>query len=359
MACYRYPRKARIRVVSESVVEVTFCKVKGFDYNAGQHLSLCIPEIDMSSHPFSIATCPRMNHGSVLIRKAGNWTRALHHLASQQKEVSILLEGPNGSPNIDIFDTTRYQSVLLLSGGIGITPIQSICNQLIYEQSKGVRDLKKIRCVWTDRDPVLVKNADVVRRNSSVHLQVPPVDWEHHDLQSLASGSIYWDTQSFATNMAPVLLSIFPPGKQTDQELNEEYEVPFDPFELSPTASLQEKAASAADLSRPSVAEDSTFRDAFQDPSVHKILDLQVYLTSRDQGNNTLPELAHLPFIHSGRPNIPKIFGDMREEALQSGLTRVAVFVCAPARLALVCQNACVKFSDDKLQFDIHLEYQD
>ena len=357
MACYRYPRKARIRVVSDSVVEVTFPKVKGFDYNAGQHISICIPQIDMSAHPFSIATCPRMSNVSVLIRKAGNWTRALHHLASEQKEVSILVEGPNGSPNIDIFDMKRYQSVLLLSGGIGVTPIQSICNQLIYEHSKGLRDLKKIRVVWTDRDPVLVKDADVVRRNSSHHLQIPPKDVEINDLQSLASGSLYWDNQSFATDMASALLSHFPPSRQSDQELEEAYEVPFDE---SPAPSRRQKPASVAEASRPrSAADDSTFRDAFRDPAVSKVLELQVYLTSRQPSNNVLPGLEHLPFIHFGRPDIPKIFADMREDALESGLTRVAVFVCAPARLALICQNACVQFSDDTLQFDVHLEYQD
>jgi predicted ferric reductase len=154
MACCRYPRRGRIRIISSSVVELSFPKTKGFDYNAGQHLSIAVPELSIFEwHPFSIATCPRQKNVTILIRVAGDWTSALYELAERKSEVSILVEGPNGSPNVDIF-SDRYKSFLLFSGGIGITPIQSMCNQLVYDFSKGRRDLNRIRMCWTERDPV-------------------------------------------------------------------------------------------------------------------------------------------------------------------------------------------------------------
>lgn len=40
---------------------------------------------------------------------------------------------------------------MLISGGVGITPLQSICNNLIYEHLRG-RDLKKIFFIWSVKD---------------------------------------------------------------------------------------------------------------------------------------------------------------------------------------------------------------
>ena len=45
----------------------------------------------------------------------------------------------------------RYKLVLLISGGIGITPMQSVCNQLIDEHERG-RPLDLIWFTWTCRD---------------------------------------------------------------------------------------------------------------------------------------------------------------------------------------------------------------
>ena len=36
-------------------------------------------------------------------------------------------------------------------GGIGITPMQSICNQLLHEETQG-RPIKKIIFIWSIRD---------------------------------------------------------------------------------------------------------------------------------------------------------------------------------------------------------------
>lgn len=352
MACFRYPRQARIRVVSDSVVELSFPKTESFDYNAGQHLSIAVPEIvgaGLEFHPFSIATCPRQPNVSIMVRVAGDWTKALYKLAKEKSEVSVLVEGPNGSPNIDIF-SNRYKSFLLFSGGIGITPIQSMCNQLVYEQSKGKRDLEKIRVCWTERDPVAIEGTDVVRRAStSCHFQ-PEVDLENLDLRTIASNSVFNDGQSHGTDIASTLLALVPPSRRTDADLEQDYPIPSGTMDRKKPKRLQNAPKKGEGPS-----DESTFRGAFNNPALEDILDMQVYLTSK-QANAAL---QNLPFCHMGRPDIDQIFADMRDEALQSGLSRVAVIVCAPARLAHVLQCACVKYSDADLQYDFHMEYQD
>jgi len=123
MACCRYPRTARLRVISETVVELSFPKTATFDYSPLQHVSIAVPELSMMEwHPFSIASSPRQPNVTLLIRDCGpgTWTNSLFKLAKEKSEVSVLIEGPNGSPNIDVFSNS-YKSYLMFSGGIGIT----------------------------------------------------------------------------------------------------------------------------------------------------------------------------------------------------------------------------------------------
>ena len=44
--------------------------------------------------------------------------------------IKFLFEGPYGSPAVDIYGGS-YQMFLLISGGIGITPMQSVVNSLV------------------------------------------------------------------------------------------------------------------------------------------------------------------------------------------------------------------------------------
>ena len=44
--------------------------------------------------------------------------------------IKFLFEGPYGSPAVDIYGDS-YQMFLLISGGIGITPMQSVVNSLV------------------------------------------------------------------------------------------------------------------------------------------------------------------------------------------------------------------------------------
>lgn len=58
--------------------------------------------------------------------------------------------GPYGNSRV-IIDDPKYKYFLLVTGGIGITPLQSICNDLIVQKFRG-RDIKKIKFIWAVRD---------------------------------------------------------------------------------------------------------------------------------------------------------------------------------------------------------------
>ena len=120
MAQCRYPKDASIKAISDSVVEIKFPKLPGFDYNPGQYIYIAIPELSwLEFHPFSISSSPKQSFVTLHIRRAGNWTNALHRLAQKKTETSILIEGPYGNLNVDLFGNDRYKHVVLVCGGIG------------------------------------------------------------------------------------------------------------------------------------------------------------------------------------------------------------------------------------------------
>lgn len=120
MAHCRYPKKASIKTVSDSVVEISFPKLQGFDYNPGQYIYIAIPELSwFEFHPFSISSGPKELTVTLHIRKTGNWTSALHKFAQTKSEISLLIEGPYGNLTVDLFGNDRYKHVVLVSGGIG------------------------------------------------------------------------------------------------------------------------------------------------------------------------------------------------------------------------------------------------
>ena len=372
MSLCRYPRQASVRIISESVVEVCFPKAAGFDYNPGQYIYIAIPELSLFEwHPFSLSSSPEQKIVTLHIRKAGDWTSALYDLAKKKMEVSILLEGPYGSVGVDLA-SDRYKMVMLFSGGIGVTPMQALCNQLMYEQSTGLRDLKKLSFVWIERDPNEMKKVDVVRRQAKEAVDLVPVDVDvEQGLQTLVRHD----------SIATMLLSMVPPSDITDTKLQEDYasSVLHEDGSHYLSRSVRAQPSRNTTLSyrergehftcrAPSLLRDgqdtvcqSVLDTAYNgrgggdedvdEDSHHEVLDLQVFLTARDAPNT--PLTTALPFVQYGRPDMDKLFREMRDEALAK---RVAVCVCAPEILVAICQKACIKYSDAMMRFDIHAE---
>lgn len=153
---YNYSKRKQVLAVRlpSNVVRLTFLK-EGFNYKAGQYCFICVPGVTCFEwHPFSLSSSPHENKVSIHIRVLGDWTKKLYDHIDTVKIINVFIDGPYGSPSLDI-DGMKYTHFLLVSGGIGITPMQSICNYLIYQSRMG-RDLKKVMFVWSVRDLFMV-----------------------------------------------------------------------------------------------------------------------------------------------------------------------------------------------------------
>jgi len=404
MPLFRNPRCANIRIISDSVIELCFPKTDGFDYNPGQYIYLAVPELSIFEwHPFSLSSCPGQKIVTLHIRKCGSWTSDLYSLAKEKTQIKVLMEGPYGSVGVDLL-SDRYKMVMLFAGGIGVTPMQAICNHLMSEQSIGKRELKKLSFIWVERDPVVMKGVDVVRCTSNVYYSSSRHLNRQNSKQNHKGDAAAEVESDHTIGIASTLLSMVATSNVTDEEFEQQY--PSEEFadldnafdendctslhndsngsflsqirawrRLSTSTSQVSKAVELdSDIEQGIVSENDTNTCAYdvddEETLVRKAynmgiiaddhqvdgfqaLDLQVYLTGKLDANSMV---AQLPFVHLNRPDVKKLFADMRSDAISNGEKHVAVCICAPARLVKICRKACVKYSDRKVQFDFHEE---
>lgn len=156
----------RFRVVPDvlsapSAPASTLADAKTFAHEQGQYVFVNVPEIALLEfHPFSISSSPLDEASSCHIKSmgTGTWTGRLHALAQKlEKEgglpPTVNVDGPYGLP----FAFRQHTKILLMAGGIGITPLHSILRTLLLLSlsPEGLGNdccLKAVRLVWSVRD---------------------------------------------------------------------------------------------------------------------------------------------------------------------------------------------------------------
>lgn len=113
---------------------------------AGQHVRLRVffDGRPFESHPLTILNAnasttvlppssPTSTGITLGARAAGDWSRALNHLAAEHAEggdvrVSVMLDGPYGGLTFDLGD---FESVLLVAGGSGATFTVGVLDDIV------------------------------------------------------------------------------------------------------------------------------------------------------------------------------------------------------------------------------------
>ena len=115
---------------------------EGIHFSSGQYVFISLPMLSsVESHPFNIASAPTDRYTTCYIKSMGpnTFTGKLHDDLAKSLETSetkplplryipIRVEGPYGLP----FEHKSVSSLLLLAGGIGITPPPILRNLLCY-----------------------------------------------------------------------------------------------------------------------------------------------------------------------------------------------------------------------------------
>jgi NADPH oxidase len=191
MAGCCYPHKAKLELVTPEIVQVSFKKPDGFQYNGGQFVQIAFPDLGVFAfHPISISSSPHEPLVTLHVRGLGNWAKSLVELAKTKDMVPVLIEGPYGSLSVDLDDDGRYQMAVFLSGGIGATHCQSVAKSLLNDHRNG-RKLKHLRFVWAIRDLDMLKTmAPLENPTRPVELELSTTAFDMSTSSHLGDGDV-------------------------------------------------------------------------------------------------------------------------------------------------------------------------
>ncbi|RXH77695.1 hypothetical protein DVH24_039666 [Malus domestica] len=134
-----------VRSFPSNAIEHILPKDPGLKYTPTSVIFVKVPSISKYQwHSFSIVSSSRVDENtmSVLIKSEGSWTSSLSNMiqtrqetySDQLKYIPIAVEGPYGLVSMD---SLGYDSLMLVAGGIGITPFLSILQELAsFENSR-------------------------------------------------------------------------------------------------------------------------------------------------------------------------------------------------------------------------------
>lgn len=135
-----------VKMPTEDVREITMKPVNGerMDYKAGQYgfFRFVKSEVTSEAHPFSFSSAPSAEKETltVMIKEDGDFTSSLDRVDIGDK---VTIEGPYGNFYPDEIADNEGRPMLLLSGGIGVTPNLSVLREEVAKNSD-----RRIAFVW-------------------------------------------------------------------------------------------------------------------------------------------------------------------------------------------------------------------
>lgn len=127
-------------------VYVTGRDMASFKYQAGQYSNLNFLDMKRwwSKHPFSISTAYNGDHIRFSIKNSGDFTQTIPQL---KPGTTIFLDGPLG---LFIPELATREKLLMIAGGIGITPLRAMIEELTPKQT----DIMLLYAIKSSQDMV-------------------------------------------------------------------------------------------------------------------------------------------------------------------------------------------------------------
>ncbi|XP_019413694.1 PREDICTED: ferric reduction oxidase 2-like [Lupinus angustifolius] len=159
------------RILSCETVELNFSKGHELTYNPTSTMFLNIPSISkLQWHPFTVTSNSNLEQEklSVVIKSEGTWTQKLYKLLSSPSTIDRLgvsIEGPYGPASTNYL---RYDILVLISGGSGITPFISIIREFIFLNIKFKCKTPKIMLIYVFRRSSYLSMIDLILPISTI-----------------------------------------------------------------------------------------------------------------------------------------------------------------------------------------------
>ncbi|XP_011043858.1 PREDICTED: ferric reduction oxidase 2-like isoform X2 [Populus euphratica] len=128
-------RSVAARILPCETVELNFSKNSELSYAPTSIAFINVPSISrIQWHPFTVTSNSNMDSDklSIVIKREGSWSHKLYQILSSPStnRLEVAIEGPYGPPSTNF---TRYERLVLVSGGSGITPFISIIREIIFK----------------------------------------------------------------------------------------------------------------------------------------------------------------------------------------------------------------------------------
>ncbi|XP_022987228.1 ferric reduction oxidase 8, mitochondrial [Cucurbita maxima] len=126
------------RVLPCKAVELTLPKDQRLKYKPTSVVYVKIPRISRFEwHAFSLISSSSVDDEtiSIVVKCNKSWTKSLYEIINTEREgesdqlkcISVAVEGPYGPASLDFL---RYDHLILIAGGIGVTPLLSILQEI-------------------------------------------------------------------------------------------------------------------------------------------------------------------------------------------------------------------------------------
>lgn len=307
-------KSAKVHQLPADVVRVSFSR-DSFRFKGGQYVNLYIPKVSRFEwHPFSISSGPADETVTIHIRALGNWSRKLHEVAGVTRDMQVYIEGPLGMPSVDVEGDT-YKVFALISGGIGVTPLQSVYRELVEQAARG-REIKKVLFIWSVRDRFLID-------------------------------SVY--DRSFARKLPSELPTSFQPDNITDAVAK---------YGSGDSIENEGGTIDVVTVDLEGGVEHGANRRAGEQLS--DLFDLKFHLTNprpEEEFADANVNINGVNDLEFGRARFLEALEKLRDHAIANEEKKVAVLTCGPDSLTRDVRIAAKTASKDGVRFDVHIEH--
>ncbi|XAR50232.1 Ferric-chelate reductase (NADH) [Bertholletia excelsa] len=212
------------RIFPCKAIELILPKDPRLVYTPKSTIFIKIPSIStLQWHSFSLSSSSNIDEHtmSVIIRCDGWWTRALYNLVqagpgshdNQTKCLPVAVEGPYGPASLDFL---RYDSLLLIAGGIGITPLLSILHEIDSIRNSSIgrfpAQVQLIYVVKKSQDICLLDSVLPLLLNQAseqFHPKVKVLQYSNYAPQKIGNSLFVAAIVGFSSTMFIILLSCF------------------------------------------------------------------------------------------------------------------------------------------------------
>lgn len=324
---------AQASLIGDDYVSLEIETKDSWRYEAGQYCFLMVPGINsFEYHPFTIASSsPKTSNTNgkttFIIKSNGDWTAKLVKLVKEGSThgsmvLPIIVDGAYGVLSVDLLNARTYEHVVLVSGGVGVTPMTALLMELLSQtqQDGNNKSRREIHWIWSVRDAPLAE-----------HVMQHVISAQFAKM-GFALAAVEENTEEDKVAVYVRNSAVITHNEVQDvvvEEGRHSAGIAMTPVASSPTTNTYAKVSP--------VEQKGSGGGVYVTEKVH----LRIHYSAKEK-----PETSYLNnmkgVIHGKRPDFEAIFQQIAGQASTSGGShRVGVAVCGPAPMVSTVRDLC------------------